>query len=638
MANSIATAYVQVVPTTDGIQAALANEFAGAGGTAGNAMGGGILASAKKFIGPLAAIFAVGSIVSFGKDAVENASTLSESLNAVKVSFGDASAEITKLGETSATRLGLSQAQFNGIATQFSAFAGTIAGAGGDISGVIDDLSTRGADFASVMNLDVNDALGLFQSGLAGETEPLRKYGIDLSAAAVEAYALSSGIWDGVGTMTEAQKVQARYGSLMEQTNKVAGDFANTSDGLANTQRIANARFEDASAALGNAFMPIIQEITSVLADTFVPIIETVGEWFKQNQSVVIAIASALGIMAVAIGIVTAVQWLWNAALAANPITWIIIGITALIAAIVWLVMEWDNVVKFLSDVFQPAIDAVGAVFTWLWENALKPVVDAISMAFTWLYDNVFKPVFDGVMLYIGLWAALFTWLYENMLKPIFEAIGQVFVWIYENKIKPIIDFIKSLIDGLGMVFKWLYENAVKPAFDGIGKAFEWVWKNVIQPVIGWINGAIKTIGDTVSSVFGAIGGFIKSVFDGIIGIIRGPVNVVIGFINTLIDGLNRIKINIPDWVPEWGGKSIGFNLAKIPMLANGGNITGSGTVMVGERGPELLNLPRGAQVTPLDRASGNTIVYNAAPNTSIDSEAALFTAMRRSKLIAGWG
>lgn len=638
MANSIATAYVQVVPTTDGIQAALANEFAGAGGTAGNAMGGGILASAKKFIGPLAAIFAVGSIVSFGKDAVENASTLSESLNAVKVSFGDASAEITKLGETSATRLGLSQAQFNGIATQFSAFAGTIAGAGGDISGVIDDLSTRGADFASVMNLDVNDALGLFQSGLAGETEPLRKYGIDLSAAAVEAYALSSGIWDGVGTMTEAQKVQARYGSLMEQTNKVAGDFANTSDGLANTQRIANARFEDASAALGNAFMPIIQEITSILADTFVPIIETVGEWFKQNQSVVIAIASALGIMAVAIGIVTAVQWLWNAALAANPITWIIIGITALIAAIVWLVMEWDNVVKFLSDVFQPAIDAVGAVFTWLWENALKPVVDAISMAFTWLYDNVFKPVFDGVMLYIGLWAALFTWLYENMLKPIFEAIGQVFVWIYENKIKPIIDFIKSLIDGLGMVFKWLYENAVKPAFDGIGKAFEWVWKNVIQPVIGWINGAIKTIGDTVSSVFGAIGGFIKSVFDGIIGIIRGPVNVVIGFINTLIDGLNRIKINIPDWVPEWGGKSIGFNLAKIPMLANGGNITGSGTVMVGERGPELLNLPRGAQVTPLDRASGNTIVYNAAPNTSIDSEAALFTAMRRSKLIAGWG
>lgn len=638
MANSIATAYVQVVPTTDGIQAALATEFAGAGGTAGTAMGGGILASAKKFIGPLAAIFTVGAIANFAKDSVENASTLNESLNAVKVSFGDASGAITKLGEDSATRLGLSQAQFNGIATQFSAFAGTIAGAGGDVSGVIDDLSTRGADFASVMNLDVNDALGLFQSGLAGETEPLRRYGIDLSAAAVEAYALSSGIWDGVGTMTEAQKVQARYGSLMEQTNKTAGDFANTSDGLANTQRIANARFEDASAALGGAFMPIVQEVTSMLADTFVPIIETVGQWFRDNQTFVIAVASALGIMAVAIGIVTAVQWLWNAALAANPITWVIIGITALVAAIIWLIMEWDNVVKFLSDVFQPAIDAVGAVFTWLWENILKPVVDAISNAFTWLYDNIFKPVFDGVMLYIGLWAALFTWLYENMLKPIFEAIGQVFVWIYENKIKPIIDFIKSLIDGLGQVFKWLYENMVKPAFEGIGKAFEWVWKNVIQPVIGWINGAIKTIGDTVSSVFGAIGGFIKSVFDGIVGIIRGPVNAVIGFINTLIDGLNTIKIKIPDWVPEWGGKTIGFNLGHIPMLANGGTITGSGTVMVGERGPELLNLPRGAQVTPLDKASGNTIVYNAAPNTSIDSEAALFTAMRRSKLIAGWG
>ncbi len=637
MANSIATAYVQVVPTTDGISAAMATEFGAAGTVAGKSMGGSILGAAKSFIGPLAAIFTVGAIVNFGKDAVEEASTLNESLNAIKVTFGDASGEIANLGETAATRLGLSQSQFNGIATQFSNFAQTVAGSGGDVVGVIDEISTRGSDFASVMNLDVNEALGLFQSGLAGQSEPLRKYGIDMSEAATQAYALSAGIWDGTGTMTEAQKVQARYGSLMEQTSKVQGDFANTSDGLANSQRISAARVADASAALGNAFLPMIQSITVLLADTFVPILETVGKWMADNPTVIIAIASALGIMALALGIAAIAQWAMNSALLANPITWIILGITALVAAIIWLILNWQSVVDFLAAVFKPAIDAVGAVFTWLWENVLKPVVDGISAAFTWLYENILRPIFLGIMLYIGLWAAIFTWLYETILKPVFDGIAAAFAWIYEYGIKPVINFIIGMIQGLGAVFKWLYENIVKPVFDGLGAAFKWVWENSIKPVIDFINGAIETIGDTISTVFGAIGGFMKSVFDGIVGIIRGPVNVVIGFINTLIDGLNKIQIKIPDWVPEWGGKTIGFNIGKIPMLANGGTLTGSGTVMVGERGPELLNLPKGAQVTPLDRASGNTIVYNAAPNTSIDSEAALFAAMRRSKLIAGW-
>lgn len=637
MANSIATAYVQVVPTTDGISAAMATEFGAAGTTAGGAMGGNILSAAKSFIGPLAAIFTVGAIANFGKNAVEEASTLNESLNAIKVTFGDASGAIATLGETASTRLGLSQSQFNGIATQFSNFAQTVAGSGGDVVGVIDEISTRGSDFASVMNLEVNDALALFQSGLAGESEPLRKYGIDMSEAATQAYAMSAGIWDGTGSMTEAQKVQARYGSLMAQTSKVQGDFANTADGLANSQRISAARVADASAALGNAFLPIVQSITVLLADTFVPILETVGKWMADNPTVIIAVASALGLLAAGLTIAAIAQWAMNSALLANPITWIILGITALVAAIIWLILNWQGVVDFLYNIFKPAIDAIGAVFTWLWENAIKPVVDGISAAFTWLYETILRPVFLGIMLYIGLWAALFQWVYENILKPIIDLIAYGFNWLYENVIKPVAKWINDAIGTVGKAFNDLYNGVIKPVFDGIGKAFEWVWLNIIKPVIKWINDAIGTIGTTVSSVFGAIGGFIKSVFEGIVGIIRGPVNAVIGFINTLIDGLNGIKIKIPDWVPEWGGKTIGFNLGHIPMLANGGTLTGSGTVLVGERGPELLNLPKGAQVTPLDRASGNTIVYNAAPNTSIDSEAALFAAMRRSKLIAGW-
>jgi phage-related protein len=636
---NVATAYVQVVPTTDGIKRELEDEFEKSGTAAGQKMGGGILGAAKSFIGPLAAAFAIGGAISFGRGAIEEASNLSESLNAVKVSFGDASNEIVKLGETAATRLGLSQNEFNSIATQFSAFAGTIAGSGGNISSVIDTLSTRGADFASVMNLQVSDALGLFQSGLAGETEPLRRYGIDLSAAAVEAYAMANGIGEAGRELTEAEKVQARYGSLLEQTNKVQGDFANTSDGLANSQRIANAQIKDAQASLGEAFLPILASVTAFMADAFVPILETVGAFFKENPSFIIAVATALGVVGGAIIAVTAITWLWNAALAANPITWIILGIAALVAAIVFLILEWDNVVKFLSDVFGPAMQAAGDWFTWLYEDIIKPVFDGIAAVFTFIWERVIQPWLQAIVIGFTLLGMAFTWLYENAIKPVAGLIGEIFNWIYNYIIKPVVDRIIASFQSWGRMFTWLYENVIKPVGQALGTAFSFIWTNVIRPVADFIVGAIKNIGDVIGAVFGGIGKIIGDAFNAVIGIVRAPVNAIIDLLNGMIGRLNGIRIEIPEFARDLfgGARSIGFNIAKIPKLATGGNITGSGTVMVGEAGPELLTLPKGARVTPLDKAGGPAIVYNAAPNASIDSEQDLFLAMRRAKVVVGW-
>ena len=211
------------------------------------------------------------AIASQIKPAIDAASDLSEGINAVNVSFGDAAEGILALGENAARGLGLSKTELFGIATQFSSFAGTIAGEGGNIVEVVDEISNRGADFASVFNLEVGDALAKFQSGLAGQSEPLRNYGIDLSAATVLAHALETGIFDGVGAMTESEKVQARYSSLMEQTDKVTGDFANTSDGLANQQRILKATLEDTRAEIGEKFMPIMQGIQSYILETVIP-------------------------------------------------------------------------------------------------------------------------------------------------------------------------------------------------------------------------------------------------------------------------------------------------------------------------------------------------------------------------------
>ncbi|WP_431800316.1 phage tail protein [Microbacterium kunmingense] len=223
----------------------------------GNAIGNGIRAA-----------------IEFGIGSIEIASDLNESVNAVAVSYGDLGDEVLALGDNSAKAFGLSKRELNGYATQFSSFVTTIAGEGGDVVGTLQTLIGRATDFASVMNLDVSEALTVFQSGLAGETEPLRRFGIDLSAASVEAYAYANGIGAAGTELTEAQKQQARYGLLLQETSKVQGDFANTSDELANKNRINAATWDDLQAKIGTAFLPVASAVASVIADDILPAIE----------------------------------------------------------------------------------------------------------------------------------------------------------------------------------------------------------------------------------------------------------------------------------------------------------------------------------------------------------------------------
>jgi hypothetical protein len=208
------------------------------------------------------------------KKAIDAASDLSEATNAVNVTFGQAAEGILALGENAAQGLGLSKTELFGISVQFSSFAKTIAGDGGDVVDIVDEISRRGADFASVYNLDVADALGKFQSGLAGQSEPLNQFGINLSATAVQAHALEKGITDGTREMTEAEKVTARYSLLMAETSAVTGDFANTSDGLANQQRILTKKIEDTRAEIGEKFMPIMQDFQEFILETVIPAVQ----------------------------------------------------------------------------------------------------------------------------------------------------------------------------------------------------------------------------------------------------------------------------------------------------------------------------------------------------------------------------
>lgn len=275
--TEVGKAELTIIPSFKGGQTSLERQLAGSTGGltgAGKSAGTAFMGGMRSVIGPATAILGTAALTDFASSAIDQASSVGESVNALNVVFGEAAQGVIDLGEAASGAKGLSSLDFNNLSVQFSNFVKTVAGDGGDVVGTLDDLTTRAADFASVMNIDVSDAASLFQSGLAGETEPLRRYGIDLSAAAVDAYAYANGIAETGEQLTEAQKVQARYGALMAQTNQTAGDFANTSDSLANQQRILNAEWENMQAQLGTALLPVMQDVTGWLLDDGLPALQ----------------------------------------------------------------------------------------------------------------------------------------------------------------------------------------------------------------------------------------------------------------------------------------------------------------------------------------------------------------------------
>lgn len=218
--------------------------------------------------------------VQFAFQGIQLASDLGESINAVNVSFGEEiGAQLEILAQDAPQRLALSRRAFLQFGTQFSAFAKTIRR--DNPAQFIDEITERGADFASVFNLEVADALQLFQSGLAGETEPLRRYGLDLSAASVEAFAYANGIAESGRALTETEKVQARYGLLLQQTSATQGDNANTAGELAGQQRRLKTAFEETQTRLGEFLIPGFLDLVTIanrdLLPAFGEIIDRVG-------------------------------------------------------------------------------------------------------------------------------------------------------------------------------------------------------------------------------------------------------------------------------------------------------------------------------------------------------------------------
>ena len=194
------------------------------------------------------------TVINKSNDYVEN-------LNLFTVSMGAYSEEALTYAETVSDAMGIDTSEWIRAQGVFMTMA-TGFGVASDRAAIMSkNLTQLGYDLSSFYNIDIETAMLKLKSGLAGELEPLRAIGYDLSQAKLEATAAELGITKAVSAMTQAEKAQLRYYAIMTQVTTSHGDMARTLDAPANQLRLLKSQFSMAAREIGNVFIPALNAI-----------------------------------------------------------------------------------------------------------------------------------------------------------------------------------------------------------------------------------------------------------------------------------------------------------------------------------------------------------------------------------------
>lgn len=203
------------------------------------------------------------------KSAMDYSSNLTEVQNVVDVGFGKYKSKIEDLAKTSIQDYGMSELTAKQIAGRFQAMGTAVGFSQKKMSGMSVELTKLSADMASFYNEDQEKIAKSMQSVFTGTTQPLRKYGIDLTQATLQEWAHKHGIDANIKSMSQAEKTMLRYQYVISQTGAAQGDFARTSNTWANQTRMLQQNFQQLGSTIGqiaiNAFKPFVKAMNSTL-------------------------------------------------------------------------------------------------------------------------------------------------------------------------------------------------------------------------------------------------------------------------------------------------------------------------------------------------------------------------------------
>lgn len=324
MATKLGEAFVEITGRFKGLEDGVRREtqqagkqldkgLVAAGGEAGDKAGkrtgsrfrGAITTSLRGigtvFAGALAGI----GVVGFFRDAISGASDLGETLSKARQIFGSSAGDVERFASNANEALGQTRTQAIDAASTFGVFGKAAGLSGRELTGFSTELVTLSADMASFANATPEEAITAIGAALRGEAEPIRRFGVLLDDATLRQEALKQGLIETTkDALTPQQKTLASYAVIMEQTKDVQGDFARTSDGLANQQRKLAARWSDLKTNLGTGLLPVVTDFVGFLSNDAIPAVITfgsaIGDAFGIVRDVISAIPTPIGVAAAA--------------------------------------------------------------------------------------------------------------------------------------------------------------------------------------------------------------------------------------------------------------------------------------------------------------------------------------------------
>lgn len=422
-------------------------------------------------------------------------------------------------------------------------------------SGIETSTLERAAKALEGTDLNLDDAIDQIMA--LGNEEERSAMAAELFGESV-AYGLSP-ILAQSGEEFEALQQQAEdLGLIMSE------DAVNAGVELGDTISMITQSFEAMGAQLGSAVIPLVQDVLNLVIDN----LPTIQGIIQTLIPVIVSMAEA---------VLPPMMEL------AQNLLPIIVDLINNLMPIITTIMQ--NVLPVIVELLNTLLPVISELLTFL-----APLVNDVLTAVLPLLQpilEILSPIIELLMLLLEPLLSLL----DLILPPLITILGS-FISVLAEDLNTAITFITGIIT-----------TVLNPIFEGIS--------DTIDTVKDLVLGAWSDITDGISDFVADIGDGVEAGFNALVGFVKTPINSIIGFINNLINGLNKISIDVPDWVEDVAGiSSIGFNIPTIPLLARGGNIIERGSAIVGEAGAELIDLPQGATVTPLTSATstGGTI------------------------------
>ena len=598
-----------------------------------------------------------------------------ETANYFNVVMGEYSEEAYKYSQSVSEALGLDPSEWMNNQATFMSLATTFGNTADNAYLMSKNLTQLVYDLSSLKNVNADVAMQKLRSAFAGEIEPLRDWGVDLSKANLQLVALEHNITKSFDQMTQGEKSQLRYITIMNQLEYAMGDLNNTLSSPANQLRILEMAAQKAARAFGNIFIPILNQVLPLLiavANAVRNLFEKIAAFFgfeypeitnwDKYSSGVSAVGDALDDATGSakalkkqlagfdeINNLTTNQGGGSGAVAGGGFgdldlpTYESLGKTFLGTALEEKIGGVTASLQKLGSVISPLVPIVIALGTaiMVWSgyftglNIIGSITSKLKVLWAVITAN---PIVAIVALIAGLVAAL-VYLYNTneevrtkidaILASMSDTVG-AFVqeiradmqWLYDNIIDPI-------IAPLTQMFQDLWNNSLKNTLADVGSfiralivdAME-IYNNFIVPVVSWLGQYFAPIWASVTKfVIGVVGTFLEYVSD-IIGSVITIFKGIINFLTGVFTG---------NWEKAWEGVSTIFDgiakglvaIIKVPLnliidLING-FIAGLNKIQIPDWVPSWMGGGKGLNIKYIPKLATGGIV--SGPTTALIGE-----------------